>query len=84
MLEDDIIGIISKQLRINKKKIGLDHKFVNDLGADSLNLIKITMAIEEKYGIDISDEDAEKIITVRELVNYIKTNVKEYANKQKI
>ncbi len=61
---DNVIEIVSKVTAIDKDKITAESKFEDDLQADSLDLYQIIMAIEEQYNITISDEDAEKIVTV--------------------
>lgn len=61
---EKVIDIVSKVLGIDKEKITADSKFEDDLQADSLDLYQIIMSIEEQYNIEISDEDAEKIVTV--------------------
>ncbi len=67
--------IISKALSIDEDMVKDDSNFVQDLGADSLNTVEIIMDIEEEYGISIPDEDAEGLVTVKDLKEYIK----EYA-----
>ncbi len=61
---EKVIEIVSKVMGIDKEKISADSKFEDDLQADSLDLYQIIMAIEEQYNIEISDEDAEQIVTV--------------------
>ena len=63
--------IIVEQLSVNKEDIKEDSKFQDDLGADSLDLVEMIMAIEEQFDLEIPDEDAEKIINVTDAVNYI-------------
>lgn len=75
-----VADITSKNLKIEKDKISLDSKFVEDLGADSLDQVELIMAFETEFEIDISDEDAAKIITVSDAVNYIKANTINNSN----
>ncbi len=63
--------IIAEQLDCDESEITLETSFINDLEADSLNMVELMMALEEEFDIEISDEDAEKISTVGEAVNYI-------------
>ena len=66
--------IIAKSLGINQDSIKDESNFINDLGADSLNIVEIVMEIEDEYGIVIPDEDVEELNTVGDLKNYIKDN----------
>ena len=66
--------IIAKSLGINQDSIKDESNFINDLGADSLNIVEIVMEIEDEYGIVIPDEDVEELNTVADLKNYIKDN----------
>lgn len=63
--------IMSEQLDVDIDSITLDTSFVNDLESDSLDIVEFIMAVEEEFGIEIPDEDAEKISTVRDAVEYI-------------
>lgn len=63
--------IIVDQLGVDEGQVKPDTSFVDDLGADSLDVVELVMALEEEFGIEIPDEDAEKIGTVKEAVNYI-------------
>jgi len=65
-------AIISEQLGIDESEITMESSFIEDLGADSLDIVELVMALEEEFEIVIPDEDAEKIGTVGEAVNYIK------------
>jgi len=64
--------VIVEQLGIDEGEITLDSSFVDDLGADSLDVVELIMALEEEFGIEIPDEDAEKISTVGDALDYIK------------
>jgi acyl carrier protein len=71
-LEKKVISIIAEQLGVEEDEIKLEASFIDDLGADSLDIVELVMALEEEYGIEIPDEDAEKIKTVQDAINYIK------------
>ncbi len=71
-LFDKVKKIIVDQLGIDADKVTLEASFVDDLGADSLDLVELVMALEEEYGIEVPDEDAEKIVTVNDIVEYLK------------
>lgn len=66
-----VIEIIVEQLKVSPEEVTLEASFIDDLGADSLDLVELIMAMEEEFGLEISDEDAEKIQTVQDTVNYI-------------
>ncbi len=68
--------IISEQLGVPEGDVKPEASFVNDLGADSLDTVELVMALEEEFGIEIPDEDAEKIATVANAVDYIKAKAK--------
>lgn len=68
---------IAEQLSIDENEITMDSGFVDDLGADSLDIVELIMALEEEFDMEIPDEDAEKITTVGDVVEYIKTRVEE-------
>jgi len=70
-VERRVIEIIVEQLGVSEEEVTLEASFIEDLGADSLDLVELIMAMEEEFGIEISDEDAEKIQTVQDVVNYI-------------
>ncbi len=72
-IEERLKEIIIKQLGDGKKPVGLETSFVNDLGADSLDTVELVMALEEAFGIEIPDEDAEKMGTVKEAIDYIES-----------
>ena len=69
--------IIVEQLSVDSSKVNEEASFVNDLGADSLDTVELVMALEEEFGIEIPDEDAEKITTVKEAVDYIENKLSE-------
>jgi acyl carrier protein len=73
-LEKKVAGLISKSLKLEEDKIKLESSFVDDLGADSLDIVELVMAMEDEFQIDIPDKDAEGIKTVSDAVNYIKAN----------
>ncbi len=68
--------IISEQLGVPEGDVKPEASFVNDLGADSLDTVELVMALEEEFGIEIPDEDAEKIATVQNAIDYIKAKAK--------
>ncbi|ACO04044.1 MAG TPA: acyl carrier protein [Persephonella sp.] len=71
-MEERIKEIIADQLGIDVEQIKPESKFVDDLGADSLDVVELIMAFEEEFDVEIPDEDAEKIQTVGDVINYIK------------
>ena len=71
-----VINIVADQLGVDKEKVTPETSFVNDLGADSLDTVELVMAFEEEFGIEIPDEDAEKITRVKEAVEYIDSHAK--------
>jgi acyl carrier protein len=74
-LETRVKEIIADQLGVEIEKLRDDANFVQDLGADSLDVVELVMAFEEEFGIEIPDEDAEKIRTVGDVINYLKQRV---------
>tara|TARA_B100001250_G_C19491732_1_gene653390 strand:+ start:252 stop:482 length:231 start_codon:yes stop_codon:yes gene_type:complete len=73
-IEDTVKKIVSDQLGKSTDEIQSDSSFVDDLGADSLDTVELVMALEEEFDLEIADEDAEKISTVNEAVEYINSN----------
>ena len=73
-LLDDVKEVVVEQLDCNPAEIKEDSKFIEDLGADSLDVVELVMALEEKFDIEIPDEDAEKILTVGDAIAYVETN----------
>jgi acyl carrier protein len=72
--EEKVIGIISEQLSVEKDKVVPSASFVDDLGADSLDLVELIMAMEEAFDIEIPDEVAEKIVTVQDAINHVSSD----------
>ncbi|WP_136805296.1 acyl carrier protein [Desulfosediminicola flagellatus] len=70
-IEQEMIDIIVEQLSVEKDKVVANASFVDDLGADSLDLVELIMAMEEGFDIEIPDEDAEKIATVQDAIDYV-------------
>ena len=70
--EDKVKEIIVEQLGVDENQVDDSASFVDDLGADSLDIVELVMAFEEAFDMDIPDEDAEKITTVKDAVDYIK------------
>ncbi|MDD3628459.1 MAG: acyl carrier protein [Candidatus Humimicrobiaceae bacterium] len=68
---DKIKEVLVDVLGVKEEDIKAESKFIDDLGADSLDLVELIMALEDKFGIKISDEDAEKIVTVKDALDYI-------------
>lgn len=66
-----VIKIVSEQLGVEERKVSSSSSFVDDLGADSLDTVELVMAFEEEFKVEIPDEDAEKIKTVGDAINYI-------------
>jgi acyl carrier protein len=70
-IDEKIKKIICEQLEVNEEDVVPEASFVDDLGADSLDQVELIMAMEEEFGISISDEEAEKIVTVKDAIDYI-------------
>ena len=67
-------GIVVDQLNVAPDEVTVEASFIEDLGADSLDVVELVMALEEEFGISIADEDAEKIVTVGDAVKYIESH----------
>jgi acyl carrier protein len=76
MVDEKVKEIISKQLGVNAAEVVPEASFVEDLGADSLDTVELVMAFEEAFAIEIPDEDAEKIVKVKDAVEYINNKKK--------
>ena len=70
-IEEQVKDIIVEQLEADREKVVSDAKFIDDLNADSLDTVELVMAFEEKFDLEIPDEDAEKITTVQSAIDYI-------------
>ena len=70
---DDVKEVVVEQLNVSADEVKEDSKFVEDLGADSLDVVELVMALEEKFDIEIPDDEAEKIQTVKDVVDYIES-----------
>lgn len=70
-IRNQIKGIIVEQLSVSADEVTAEASFIEDLGADSLDIVELIMALEEKFGIEIPDEDAEKIQTVNDVFTYV-------------
>ena len=70
-MEDQVIDIVSEHLEVPREEINRDSRFIEDLKADSLDLVELVMEFEDKFGVTIPDEDYEKIKTVGNAVDYI-------------
>ncbi len=71
-IEEKVSEIIVKQMGVNKEQVKPETSFINDLGADSLDTVELVMELEDAFDVNIPDEDAEKIQTVGDAINYIK------------
>jgi acyl carrier protein len=75
-IEEKVKQIIVEQLGVDESQVDPSASFVDDLGADSLDIVELVMAFEEAFDIDIPDEDAEKIVTVKDAIEYIQNKKK--------
>ena len=72
---EKVKAIIVEQLGVAETSVEMEASFIDDLGADSLDIVELVMALEEEFDIEIPDADAEKVVTVGDVVEYIKENV---------
>jgi acyl carrier protein len=70
-IDEKVIDIIVDKLGVDRAEVTPEAVFVDDLGADSLDLVELIMAMEEEFGMEIADEDAEKLRTVQDVINFI-------------
>ena len=75
-VEEKVKHIIVEQLGVDEDEVKAEASFVDDLGADSLDVVELVMALEEEFELEISDEDAEKLVTVQKAIEYIQSNSK--------
>ena len=75
-VDDKVKQIIVEQLGVDEKEVKPEAHFVDDLGADSLDVVELVMALEEEFKLEISDEDAEKLTTVKQAIDYIGAHAK--------
>ena len=73
-IEEKVKQIVAEQLGVDAGQVTETASFMDDLGADSLDTVELVMALEEEFDIEISDEDAEKIQTVKDAISYVKEN----------
>ncbi len=73
-IESQVVDVIVEQLGVDREKVTPDAKFIDDLGADSLDTVELVMTFEEKFSVDVPDEDAEKLKSVSDVVAYIKAH----------
>lgn len=73
-IEQEVVDIVVEQLGVDKEDVSLSKSFVEDLNADSLDLTELIMTFEERFGCEISEEEAEKLKTVGDVVTYIEKN----------
>lgn len=75
-VEERVKHIIVEQLGVDEEEVKSEASFVDDLGADSLDVVELVMALEEEFGLEISDENAEKLGTVQQAIDYIEQHAK--------
>ena len=75
-VEDKIRELIVEQLGVSAEEVIPEASFIDDLGADSLDIVELVMALEEEWGLEIPDDDAEKIQTIQDAITYIEERVK--------
>ena len=76
-LEDRVVEIIVEQLGVAREEIVPEASFIDDLGADSLDIVELVMAMEEEFDVEIPDDDAEKIQTIADATNYLKAKLED-------
>ena len=74
-IEQRVKKIVAEQLGVNEAEVKIESSFVDDLGADSLDTVELVMALEEEFNCEIPDEEAEKITTVKQAVDYINSHL---------
>ncbi len=76
-IEEKVREIIANQLGVEPAEVVPEASFVDDLGADSLDLVELVMAMEEEFGVEVPDEEAEKMRTVQDTINYLRGHIEE-------
>jgi acyl carrier protein len=76
-IEDKVREIIVEQLGVSPEEVVPEASFIDDLGADSLDIVELVMAIEEEFSLEIPDDDAEKIQTIQDAISYVEERVKD-------
>lgn len=71
-IEEKVTALVAEKLGVDRAEVTPDAVFIDDLGADSLDLVELIMAMEEEFGFEIADEEAEKLRTVADVINFIK------------
>lgn len=74
-LKDRVSAIVVEQLGVTKEELAPQASFIDDLGADSLDIVELVMAMEEEFDIEIPDDDAEKIQTIQDVISYVKRKI---------
>jgi len=72
-LEEKVIKLVMEQLDLTKEECVLEASFIDDLGADSLDIVELLMEMEEAFGVEIDDEELEKIISIKDVVDFLKS-----------
>ncbi len=80
-LEDRVSAIVVEQLGVTKEELAPEASFIDDLGADSLDIVELVMAMEEEFDIEIPDDDAEKIQTIEDVITYVKGKIEDVKGK---
>lgn len=78
-VEERVKKIVIEQLGVKEEDVTNDASFVDDLGADSLDTVELVMALEEEFETEIPDEDAEKITTIQQAIDYVKSHMEEHS-----
>jgi acyl carrier protein len=71
-LEEKVIKLVMEQLDVTKEECVLEASFIDDLGADSLDIVELLMEMEEAFGVEIADEELEKISTIKDVIDFLK------------
>ena len=74
-VEEKVKNIVAKQLGVGEDEVNNESSFIDDLGADSLDTVELVMSLEEEFDIEISDNEAENILTVQAAINHINSNI---------